>query len=158
MSTRPQTSEFRIEKIRHPVVITIAGGMTLQGDVFLQPSARYHHGPQTPAELFEEPEPFVPLATGDDHLVMVAKEQILRVQFERHAADTDVEGVEEAEVDITLPDGGITSGHLRLETRAGRPRLLDYLNGDDQRFLTLRSPHGMILINRRQIVQVRQRR
>jgi len=151
-------SEFRIEKVRRRVMITMAGGGTLQGDVFLQPSARYREGPQSPVELFAEPEPFVPVATSGDHLVLIAKDQVLRVQFERDAADTDVEGVEEAAVDVTFADGSLTSGYLRLETRADRPRLLDYLNSGQQQFLALRSPHGIILINRRQIAHLRQRR
>ena len=152
------TSDLRIEKVRRHVMVTMAGGSTLQGDVFLQPVARYRTGPQLPGELLNEPEAFFPLATAGDHLVLIAKEQVMRVTLERDAADTDLEGVEEAAVDITFPDGSLTSGYLRLETRADRPRLLDYLNGDRGHFLTLRSPHGIILINRRQIVQVRQRR
>ena len=151
-------SDLRIEKLRRHVMVTMSGGGTLQGDVFLQPLARYRSGPQTPAELLNEPEPFFPLATAGDHHVLIAKEQVLRVTFERDAADTDVEGVEEAAVDVTFADGSLTSGYLRLETRADRPRLLDYLNDDRGHFLTLRSPHGIILINRRQVVQVRQRR
>jgi hypothetical protein len=66
--------------------------------------------------------------------------------------------VEEATVDVTFSDGTITSGHLRLETRADRPRLLDFLNNATQRFFVLRAPQGSILINRRQIAQMRQRR
>jgi hypothetical protein len=52
----------------------------------------------------------------------------------------------------------VSSGALRLETRLERPRLLDYLNDESQRFITLRSPQGICLINRRQIAQVRPRR
>jgi hypothetical protein len=152
-------SEFRIEKIRRRVMVTMAGGGTLQGDLFLQPSARYRLGPQEPVELFNEPDAFLPLATAGDHLVMIAKSQVIRVQFERAAADTDDEGVEEASVDVVFSDGSVTSGQLRMVTRADRPRLLDFLNDDHQPpFLTVRSPQGTILINRRQIVQVRQRR
>lgn len=151
-------SEFRIEKIRRRVTIDMAGGSSLQGDIFLQPTARYRPGAQHPAELFNEPDPFVPVATADAELVLVAKEQVLRVQFDRDAADTGQEGVEEAAVDVVFPDGSVASGELRLETRADRPRLLDFLNDDHQAFLTLRSPEGIILINRRRIAQVRQRR
>lgn len=152
-------SEFRIEKIRRRVMVTMVGGATLQGDVFLQPTARFRVGPQHPVELFNEPEAFLPLATAGDHLVMIAKQAVIRVQIERDAADTESEGVEEASVDVTFTDGSVISGPLQMETRADRPRLLDFLNDDHQpAFLTLRSSQGSILINRRQIVQVRQRR
>lgn len=151
-------SEFRIEKVRRCAVVTLAGGGTVQGDFFLQPTARYRVGPQHPAELFEEPDPFLPLAIAADQLVFIAKAQVIRVQFAADPADTEVGGVEEASVDVTCTDGSVASGQLRLETRADRPRLLDYLNGETQQFLTLHSPDGILLINRRQIVQVRQRR
>ena len=46
---------------------------------------------------------------------------------------------------------------LVIQTRANRARLIDFLNGDDQRFLTLRFAGGVCLVNRTQIVQVRRR-
>lgn len=151
-------SEFRIEKIRRAVTLSLATGSELSGEIFLQPSARYRAGPQHPAELFNEPEPFVPVAVGPD-LLLIAKDHVRTVQFADDSADTDLEGVEEeASVDVVFSDGKTASGQLRLETRAERPRLLDFLNDDHQRFLTLRSEQGIILINRRRIAQVRQRR
>jgi hypothetical protein len=150
-------SEFRIEKVRRRVSVALAAGAALEGEIFLQPAARYRTGPQHPAEMLNEPDPFFPLSIGDE-LVLVAKEQVLRLQFEADAADTDLEGVAEALVDVLFPDGSVSSGALRLETRLERPRLLDYLNDESQRFITLRSPQGICLINRRQIAQVRPRR
>ncbi len=152
-------SEFRIEKLRRRVAIDLVGGARLDGDVFLQQSARYRSGPQSPAELFNEPDPFVPIATSDADFVLVAKAQVLRVQFAPDAADTDDREVEGVAVEIVLADGSFANGELRLEMRAERPRLLDFLNADDREsFLTLRSAADVLLINRRQIAQVRQRR
>lgn len=151
-------SEFRIEKIRRRVAVLMVYGERLEGDIFLQPSARYRSGPQYPDELFNEPEPFLPLAVGSD-LRIIAKENVVRVQFAPDAADTGEQGVEDSvEVDVTFSAGDEASGRLRLETRAERPRLLDFLNDDHQRFLTLRSADGITLINRRQIASIRQRR
>jgi len=156
---RPDSiSEYRIEKVRRRVTIALDGGETLEGDVFLQPAARYRHGPQDPAELFNEPEPFLPLATPGDRSILIAKAQVRSVQFQDEDADTDLGGVAEAEVEVTFTDGTSTSGALRLETRADRPRLLDFLNDDHQRFLRLRLPSGPCLINRSKIAKVRERR
>ena len=133
-------SEFRIEKLRRRVAIGLVGGARLDGDVFLQRSARYHSGPQTPAELFNEPDPFVPIATGDAEYVLVAKAHVLRVQFPPDGVDTDHREGEDVAVDIVLSDGSFANGELRLEMRGERPRLLDFLNADDREsFLTLRS-------------------
>lgn len=151
-------SEYRIEKVRQRVTITLAGGAVLTGDIFLQPTARYRTGPQDPLELFNEPELFLPLAIDGDANVLVSKEQVSRVQFAREAADTELDGVPGADVEITFADGATVSGELRFEGRTGRPRLLDFLNNDHQSFLTLRSPADVWLVNRRQIAQVRHRR
>lgn len=147
-------SEYRIEKVRRRVAVSLAGGVVLEGDVFLQPTARYRMGPQDPAELFNEADPFVPLATNTDHRVLVAKEHVTRVQFEADDADTDFgEGTDET-VEVVFADGTRCSGQLRLETRSDRARLLDFLNGGHQRFLTLRSASVVCLVNRGQIAQV----
>lgn len=151
-------SEYRIEKVRRTVTLVLAGGATLSGDVFLQSTARYRPGPQEPDELFNEEEPFVPLATADGQLVLLAKEHVVMVQFDAGAADTPIGGVAGAAVDLVFADGSVHSGELRMETRASRSRLLDFLNEEHQRFLTLKTPACMCLVNRRQIAQVRHRR
>ena len=150
-------SEYRIEKARRRVTVALVGGVTLEGDVFLQPTARYRAGPQPPAELFNEEEPFFPLAAGD-HLVLVAKDQVTRVQFGEEPTDTEIEGAGSVPVELVFADGSMFAGDLRLETRASRPRLLDFLNEDRARFLTLRFAGGICLANRQLIAQVRHRR
>lgn len=169
-------SEYRIEKVRRRVSVAISGGGTLEGDIFLQPSARYRSGPQDPAELFNESESFVPLATDGDRLVLLAKDHVMTVQFDDLDADTFVDGgtpggsdrrqtgrsdpggiATGVSVEIVLSDGSLVDGELRLEMRSERTRLLDFLNGGHQRFLTLRSPARVCLVNWRQIAHVRQR-
>lgn len=151
-------SEYRIEKVRRHVSMMLDGGQTLEGDVFLQPTARYRTGPQDPADLLEEPEPFFPLASDGRDLLLVAKNQLRWLQFANSGADTDLGGVAEANVEVTFTDGSSTTGALRLETRVDRPRLLDFLNDDHHQFLRLHVPQGVCLINRSKIAQVRQRR
>lgn len=151
-------SEYRIEKVRRSVTLRLAGGVTLAGDIFVQPTARFRAGPQEPADLLNEPEAFIPVATVEDELMLVAKDQIEHVQFPADGSDTHNDGVADAAVEVWLTDGTSLSGVLRLETRADRSRVLDFLNDEQQRFLTLRTPFGTCLVNRRHITQVRQRR
>ncbi len=150
-------SEYRIEKVRRTVMLRLSDGATVSGDVFLQPTARFRAGPQHPSDLFNEPEPFIPIATVDEELVLIAKDQIAHVQFPADGADTHLEGIADAAVDLWLADGTVLNGVVRFATRADRSRLLDFLNDDDQRFLTLQTPFGTCLVNRRHITQVRQR-
>jgi hypothetical protein len=150
-------SEYRIEKVRRRVSVTLTGGTMLHGEIFLQPNARYRAGPQEPSELFNESEAFLPLATGGDDLVLLAKRHVSRVQYDADSTDTDGRGGVDAAAEIVFIDGTRLSGQLRLETRTDRSRLLDYLNGDNQRFLTLRSSTRIWLVNREHIAQVLQR-
>lgn len=150
-------NEYHVEKVRHRVSLTLTGGKTFVGDVFLQSSTRYRSGPQHPTELFNEPEAFIPVAaTGGS--VLVAKEQIIRVEFEAPSIDGPHDGGTTASIDVTCTDGGVYGGAVRLDVRANRSRLLDFLNGVDERFLMLESPTGICLVNRRHVVHVRQRR
>ena len=148
-------SEFRIEKVRRPVVVKLVGGTTLEGDIFLQPWARYRSGTQNPADLLNEPEPFFPLSSAGDDMVMVAKDRVTQVQFDDGSPEAEDGGAAEVAVDVVLADGTQISGDLRLEARSDRARLLDFLNGDHQRFLTIRTEAAVCLVNRAQIAQVR---
>ena len=147
-------SEYRIEKVRRRVSVTLSGGSMLHGEIFLQPTARYRAGAQEPSELFNENEAFLPLATAGDDLVLLAKRHVSRVQYDADTADTDSRGGTDASVEIVFTDGTRLSGLLRLEARSDRSRLLDYLNADPQRFLMLRSSNRIWLVNREQIAQV----
>ena len=151
------TSEYRIEKVRRRVSIILVGGVRLHGDLFLQPSARYRVGPQDPHDLLNEPERFVPFAVDGHAMTLIAKDHIIRVQYEDPAADPSEDGAALAAVEVHFTDGSATAGMLRLETPAGRPRLLDYLNDASEPFLRLRNAAGSCLANRRQIAQVRHR-
>lgn len=148
-------NELRIEKIRRRVTVALSGRVMLEGDVFLQPTARYRPGPQPPAEVFNEDAPFIPLMTESDELVLLAKDQIARVHFREQPSDKEIEGLGSSPVELVFTDGSTFAGDLRLEVTVTRPRLLDFLNEDHQRFLTLRHAGGICLANRRLIAQVK---
>ena len=42
------TDDYRIEKTRRAVDVTLANGARLEGDVFVQPFARFRSGPEEP--------------------------------------------------------------------------------------------------------------
>lgn len=151
------TSEYKIEKVRRRVLIVITGGARMHGDLFLQPTARYRAGPQDPADLLNDAEPFLPVALDGHVMTFIAKDQIIRVQYEESPADTSPKGAAPASVEIHCTDGTAMTGTLRLEMPADRPRLLDYLNGESAAFLRLVMPTAVCLVNRRQITQVRHR-
>ena len=56
---------------------------------------------------------------------------------------------------LTLAGGVTHVGSVRLEVRASRPRVLDYMNHCMEPFMALRTDEGVRLINRKMIERVR---
>jgi hypothetical protein len=151
-------NDYKIEKTRLPVVLTMLGGDTLSGDIFVQPYARYRPGRESAHDVFNSDEAFFPLAAADGQTTLIAKDQVAEVESEGSMDDDPANTVaaRTAEVEIRLSSGVVRTGAVFLEVPLDRPRLLDFLNRFDRRFLTLHSPDGMRLINRRLVERVRQ--
>jgi hypothetical protein len=152
------SSEYRIEKGRRPVVLTTVGGDTVAGDVFVQPYARHRSGPEEPADVLNADEPFFPLVTGEGETLLFAKDQVAEVECSLASEDDDqqrVAGMRSALVEVHLAGGAVRTGFLYLETPTDRPRLLDFLNRLQHRFVALQGADGVRLVNRRLIAHVR---
>ena len=149
-------SEYRIEKYRLPVAVTLLGGERLAGDVFVQSHARYRAGPEDAGDLLNSAEAFFPIAAdGDTHLI--AKEMVAEVEADLIGEDDALRrgSAAYALVEVTLADGTVRTGSVFLEAPIERPRLLDFLNFHTLRFITLHTVDGARLINRRHIARVR---
>ena len=68
--------DYRIEKVRHRVELTLASGVRLDGDIFLQAFARFKAGPEEPLDVLNESAPFLPLVLPSSELLLVQKAQI----------------------------------------------------------------------------------
>ena len=150
-------SDYRIEKSRCPVVVTTHSGETIAGEMFLQPFGRPDGGMERPQDILNSDEPFFPLALSADETVLIAKEQVVEV-----AVDLDPRDSEETEslsrptvIEVRLISGATHAGAIFLQLPLERPRLLDFLNRDTQRFFTLHGTERRLLINRRVIERVR---
>src|ERR1035437_1138018 len=69
-------SDYRIEKVRHRVELTLASGLRLEGDIFLQAFARFRAGPEEPLDVLNDSAPFLPLVLPSEELLLVQKSQI----------------------------------------------------------------------------------
>jgi len=154
-STSPQSSEYRIEKIRRPLVVVLRDGSRLEGDVFLRPVSRYRARPEEPAELLNENEPYFALVRNGETL-LVAKESVLRAETEIPEADEFEIAPLGVPVEVTLTDGTVCTGSIFLETRFDRPRLLDFLNVYALRFLPVVDASQVILVNTKTVAHVRE--
>jgi hypothetical protein len=151
-------SDYKIEKIRCPVTVTLTDGTQLRGDIFVRPVSRFHPGPQDAGEFLNEADAYFALAASGEPPMLVSKENVLRA--EAPLPDVDDEGVDEVRlglnIQITLVGGQICRGTVFIETPVERARLIDFLNGHPTRFLTLFDPQKMTLVNRRVVAHVRE--
>ena len=150
-------SEFRIEKERLPVVVVTTAGDRMFGDIFVQAYIRHRSGREEPSDIMNGPEPFFPLAVASGEMVLISKDWVREVEIVGEArADDAAMASQPATVEITVSGGPTRSGRVYLEVPFDRPRLLDFLNRFDQRFLALHTDDGTRLVNVRLLERVRQ--
>jgi hypothetical protein len=150
-------SDYRIEKDRLLVVLNTVGGDRIVGEMFVQAYARNRMGPEEPRDVINGDEPFFPLQLRDGSTLLIAKEHVLELEIEgEEGIDAEAEMLARAaNVEMTLSGGLTRRGMVFLEVPFDRPRLLDFLNRFPERFIALRTEHGVSLINRRLVELVR---
>jgi hypothetical protein len=149
-------SDYRIEKARWPVEVTLANGHHLDGDVFVQASARFRTGPEEPLDLLNDDEPFLPLVLSSGEAFLVHKIHIAVVDTRLPDGDDAIDrAVVGMRVELTLIDGSAHVGSIFPEVRADRPRLVDALNNLSLPFVALFTAEQLRLVNRRHIAYVR---
>ena len=149
--------DYRIEKERLAITLTLIGGEQVRGHIFVQPPAYAHRGREESIDLFNDPEPFFPLEIEGGEMLLVAKDRVAEVSGIKAAEDDDVRraSARMALLQVKLTGGIAFFGSMRLELPSDRPRLLDYLNGCTERFLTLYTDRDVRLVNRAMIECVR---
>ncbi|MEP6989475.1 MAG: hypothetical protein ABJA80_00990 [bacterium] len=149
-------SDYRIEKVRHRVELTLASGVRLDGDIFLQAFARFRPGPEEPLDALNDAAPFLPLILPSGELLLVHKSHIAVVATAVPQSDEPAEaGVIGMHVEIQLANGESRIGSVFPELRADRPRLIDFLNNTSLRFLPLFAVDQVQLISTAHIAYAR---
>jgi hypothetical protein len=147
-------SEFKVEKLRHNLELTLATGERMLGTVFLEPIARHHTGPQDPRELLNDDDAFLPFETGGS-LILIAKDQVKLVKYPQGKEPLPLRMTEAR---VILSDGQSVEGQIVIEARTEADRLLDHLNHFEGRFLPMLTANTLTatLVNRRMIVGIKQ--
>lgn len=147
-------SDYRVEKVRRRVAITLANGIPLAGDIFLQVAARFREGPEEPIDTLNGDEPFLPLVEPSGEVTLIQKAHIVTVTTRREP-DEPAPAVPGMDVEFTLSDGTILAGSIYPELRADRPRLVDFLNDPSRRFIALVTPGEVLAVNREHLAFAR---
>jgi hypothetical protein len=150
-------SELRIDKDRQPVTLTLAGGTRISGEMFVQAHARRRIGKEEPVDVLNDAEPFFPFATDSGETLLIAKDRVMEVVGDVASPELEavLTGRRLARIELVLTGGETHSGIIYLDVAIDRPRLLDFLNHYDQRFIVLHGSDGLRLINRALVESVR---
>lgn len=150
-------TDYKIAKLRCPVVVMLADGVEMRGDIFVQPVSRFRPEPQGAADFLNEDDPYFALVQGPGAASLIAKDNVRRAEAPLPEGDDTLEfpriGMN---VEITLLGGEICAGSLFPDMRAERARLLDFLNSYTPRFLAIFDSHKVMLVNRQAIAHVRE--
>lgn len=157
--SRPDTplmSDYRIEKVRRGVEITLASGARVEGEIFLQAFARFRAGPEEPLDVLNDGAPFLPLVLASGEVLLVHKVQIAIVSTSLPEADDPVEaGVVGMHVTVSFAHGATLVGSVFPELRSDRPRLVDFLNNSPVSFIQLFDTTHLHLVAVRHIAYAR---
>lgn len=149
-------SDYRIEKVRRRVELTLASGGHLEGDIFLQAFARFKAGPEEPLDALNDNAPFLPLLLATDELLLVQKSQISVVTTALPEMDDLGEpGLVGMHVEIVFTNGDVHTGSVFPELRADRPRLVDFLNNSSLRFVPLFTAEHLLLFGTAHVAYAR---
>jgi hypothetical protein len=149
-------SDYRIEKVRRSVEVTLSNGSRLDGVVFCQAVGRFRAGPEEPLDLLNDHDPFLPLVVADGSIRLVQKAHVAVMGTALPDGDDAVDtGVLGMRVSFTLVDGSAHVGTIFPELPPDRPRLVDFLNDTPLRFLPLFTADQLRLVNRVHIAYVR---
>ena len=146
---------YKVPKIETRVRILLDDGRTLDGSVFTSVTGP-HGGPETILDRLTDPtEEFVPLACGEDRLLL-NKTGIILVQCPPDALgpEADEKGAKEVPVRISLAGGTSLLGRLAIRMPPERARVLDYLNSAP-RFVPLLGERQVTLVQKHFVVTVR---
>jgi hypothetical protein len=149
-------SEYRIEKVRHRVAVSLTNRRLLEGDIFLQPFARFRAGPEDPLDVLNNEDPFLPLSLVAGELLLVQKSQITMVAVALPSGSAEPSlGTPSLHIECSLSDDTTLRGQVFPELRADRPRLVDFLNHTQTRFFTVFGSEQRLLVAHAHIVSAR---
>lgn len=133
------SSEFlKVPKSVRPVVLWVHPEGQVHGSLFVHTQSRCHAGEQDPAELLNEPEPFLIVQREDpEELRFYQRSAIVRAEY--HHVDPQQAPAETQPFPcrLYLMDGSVISGMVSEPLPPDRSRLIDYLNQPETRFVRL---------------------
>jgi len=138
------------------VILTLLGGESITGSMFVQAFARHRAEREDPRDILNEPDLFFPLVTQQGETLLIPKARVLEVAGDVPSCrlDEPAPGTAGVTISVTLIGGLVRTGRVFLDMPGPAPRPLDFLNHSPDRFFALHEDDQIRLINRDLIERV----
>lgn len=151
-------SDYRVPKEKAAVLVELPPHPPEPRFIFLSPFAQSHHGAETPSDIFNIPQAFIPLfrESGDavlarhDAITWVMVSEPRRTEWYYYEART---GAPDTGVHLEFDTGAHLDGRVALVGPVGGQRVQDIVNRDEG-FLHLERDDELFLVNLKRVVSI----
>jgi hypothetical protein len=149
-------TDLRVPKHKTAVEVALPGGAIRRMALFLAEAAPDHDGPETPLDLLNGRDEFIPAfdeAAGAMAFLHRPGLPVVRVARALDAAEPELTLPTEHEVEVTLLDGSALAGLVSYVRPTDRSRLMDVLN-EPTPFFRLLQDEQVAYVNKRHVACV----
>jgi hypothetical protein len=151
-------SDYRVPKEKAAVLVEVPPHPPEPRFVFLSSFAQSHHGAETPTDIFNVPQAFIPLFREGGEAVLARRDAITwvmvgeprRTEWYYYEART---GVADAAVHLEFDTGTHLDGSVALIGPVGGQRVQDIINRDEG-FLHVERDDELFLVNLKRVVAI----
>lgn len=148
--------EYQVPKQKASVLIEIPPHEPETRFIFLSAFAQSHHGAETPSDIFNIPQAFIPLFREDGEVLLARRDAITWVMIGEPRLTEWLyyeirAGVADAEIHLEFDTSGHIDGRVALVGPAGSRRVLDIINHNDG-FLPVERDDELFLVNLRRVI------
>ncbi len=150
--------DYQVPKEKAAVLIEMPPHEPEARFVFLAPFSQSHYGVETPSDIFNEPQAFIPLFREGGEVLLARRDAITWVMVgepqrtEWHYYETRA-GVADTAVHLEFDTGGHIDGRIALLGPAGAQRVLDIVNHQEG-FVHVERDDELFLVNLKRIVSI----
>lgn len=150
--------EYRVPKERASVLVELPPHPPEPRYIFLAPFAQSHHGAETPSDIFNFPQAYIPLFREGGDVVLARHDAITWVMVgdprrtEWYYYDARA-GIPDAGVHIEFDTGAHLDGRIALIGPVGGQRVIDIVNREEG-FLHVEREDELFLVNLRRVVSI----
>jgi len=150
--------DFRVPKEKAAVLVEIPPHPPEPRHIFLSSFAQSHHGAETPSDIFNVQQAFIPLFREDGDAVIARHDAITWVMVgeprrtEWYYYDARA-GVPDAAVHLEFDNGSHLDGRVALIGPVGGQRVIDIVNREEG-FLHVEREDELFLVNLQRVVAI----